>query len=373
MGSPPKPTSQWDYLNAQIAELREGEPFTEREGVIRSTNMSLGQACPRKYCFACRLGLLKKKYFDAKRAAHVGSFAHAAIAGMLCAPDPATHPVVAAMEVDKLLAKEEEATTRTLGGDAAGLAGMLPDTDKALADLAKDSRVGLIMALFFRKQVPVLFDRARWEPLKVESKLTATLPTGVYKIRASLIGRIDCVMKNVQTGEAWLMDHKTTGESPVLRALTFPFDKQARLYRLLWSICVPDVPLVGVIHNVILRPTIRLKKNQTLEEYAKEVEEWYEARRVESDTPAVVSSQIRYTEDLLEHEFLEQLRRASRQATAPIDFDEFYPNESTCLKFGKPCQYLDICRAPRHQWSSIIADGYGQRWREDDEDEETPE
>lgn len=142
-----------------------------------------------------------------------------------------------------------------------------------------------------------------------------------------------------------LIDHKTTSHdiaygSEFWQALRF--DGQASQYSIL--LLHADKPVDRVVYDVIRKPTIRQKKNQSIEDFGQELAE--DCTNVRPDFYFA-----REVVPRLDHEILEYAREAwmskeliDRDSKAfTKDGDLPKRNPKACFLYGSTCKFLDVC------------------------------
>ena len=101
-------------------------------------------------------------------------------------------------------------------------------------------------------------DWQRWEA-KPEQEFKIRLARGVY-----LKGKLDAV-----TADGIPVEHKTTGQADLFKYINhLAYDDQIAIYMLATGSLMAH-------YTVIQKPTIRLRQNETVEEYLARVSKWY--------------------------------------------------------------------------------------------------
>ena len=214
-----------------------------------------------------------------------------------------------------------------------------------------------------------------FQALLVEEDIMAEVrvwKTGVDEGRSPLNtieigGKLDILAEEEATGDLWIVDHKTTTKPPVVLAEALSIDAQPTHYGLLAMAKYPDRRVVGVIHNIILKTTLKYPNSKIKDDdpgkYQQRVTEWYEKQAMlgESDPQAIpfVRSRTRFHKDFAD-EYLRVLR-GIENGTAdhhmyPKVFDNF-----VCVQFKTPCPFLALCRAQPTQWQHLIAKRFEQK------------
>jgi hypothetical protein len=142
-----------------------------------------------------------------------------------------------------------------------------------------------------------------------------------------LIGRVDGIAEDGN-----LVEHKTTSKDLEQFEYDLQWDEQLMAYMLAYDVR-------KVYYTVVKKPTIRLKKNETDEEFYQRMVEWYDI-----DT----HEKIRLIEVERTDEEIEQFRdelcdicyEIERASTHP---KRLYKNCLWCNNFGRRCEYSSIC------------------------------
>jgi len=152
----------------------------------------------------------------------------------------------------------------------------------------------------------------------------------------NFIGIIDCIVE--VDGKLYIEEYKTTKSdvspgSEYWEILTM--DTQCVGYVTLLKSLGYDIH--GIIYDVWRKPLLRLKKNETLEEYNERVYTtmWEEAEKYYARKPITIleSDEKRFANTLSK---IDNLRSYSQLHNL------WYHNEMACKSFGR-CEYLPIC------------------------------
>lgn len=301
--------------------------------VIRPSGIVGSPPCPRRYLYSQRFRWLPAKtHADALR---VGGIFHRLLAGV--------HAGRPFGEVVDLLA------------NAVGMAVQEMEDPKEQAAANKVFQVARVMAQLWMAEFA---DRLQdVKTLVVEQ--TIQEPLAHVRIATSLIGTIDAVVQDDQG--IWIVDHKTCSETPAIRASGLTYDSQARAYRELWDTSHADMKCVGCIHNLVMKPTIRVKKTETYDEYLTRVGEWYETQMLDdknANTVPMARSFVKFHEPPMDQnpEFLCQLVQEGLWATMDPSLSVFYRNRHACVQFKKVCPYADLCNRNIRMWPGLLAE-----------------
>lgn len=159
--------------------------------------------------------------------------------------------------------------------------------------------------------------------VKPEIEFRYRLSRGIY-----LRGKIDGISSKC------LIEHKTTSskvDDKYLYRVNFMND-QVSNYLIATGQNVP------ILYTVIQKPTIKLRKNETLEDYIQRCEEWYET---DTDTKINVFKVYRTDEELLAKK--EELLRFAKEIKKTDKDNFFYRNDQACMILG--CEFSSICNS----------------------------
>lgn len=136
--------------------------------------------------------------------------------------------------------------------------------------------------------------------------------------KVTLTGRID-LGATLESGRFYLIDHKTTGWSLQSYRRTLEASDQATAYKLLWDHTYPDMPVYGVIFNIL-----RSYKGET-----------------DFDRLVVVVRPQDVEEFRLDaaHDFERMYEKLISPETA-----RWPKNTDQCFKFNRPCPFMDLCK-----------------------------
>lgn len=365
------PHNQWGQgMPPEVAESLQW-----RRPPIRSSQFEDFEKCPRKHLYRNRLGLRRP---GVSVPLDLGTVYHYMLQQLYLGAtmDHArkmTWGLVASMKSDlHALALEDG---RLPGGAAVA---------DCIEDLNLLAPTGMAMAEIFWEAVvvdggpPSVVETPDGDPL-VELILEAQVPRVSMPVRCP----IDLVVADPRNPEqVYVVDHKTTSRDPMVRAMSTRLSGQAKLYRIVlqanldyWHQCLPDkypqLEVVGTIHNIIKKPTIKYCPNTKdkggYQDYVNRVREWYENQR-DSGKTVMLSSKVRFTEQGLTKDFLLRLQQQAAANYAKPHLDRFYQTGGyACEEFNRTCPYMELCMAPTWTWKSVIESGYIVQFREDED------
>lgn len=362
---PPLSNTRFIGRNLEPQVLNLMNPYTDDHPIMKhgfecfnpdlhSSSVALLQTCPRKYMYVERFHLQPKGHYSP--ALGVGTFYHAAMENLLRGNTWST------TEVDLERRFQEQAEEINGSGDELGLLPNGKATDSLIYGMETDLALAKVMAHWSWQFAPL---PGVWKVLSVEE----TIRLQQVAPHPALRGTLDLVVENETTGEIWIVDHKTTSWDPQTVTSSYSFALQPRVYKLLGSAVYPKI--MGVIHNVIKKPTIRQKKSQTWDEYLDEVREWYSGTGKWSkyaedrhSKPMFVRSYVRFDETADEETRL-QLDEASTAARAFPNLDRFYRNSNACMNYNSLCPYHDLCSQNPDNWEDTLKLRYEVSHRDD--------
>jgi hypothetical protein len=260
-----------------MAQLK-GAGLENRRGIIRSSAYRDWRKCPFEYMLRHRWGITLPNLNPAK-ALWMGQFMHTAFEGVCQG--------LQGVELDSLFNAVFLERIEKINSDRSA-AGRPPMDDELRRELWMWAEMSKAWCQTVWSLNPIDLDR--FVILATEVKLEATMPG--HKVPT--VGVIDAIIQNKKTGEVWILDWKSTAHTPAIYCQAAPFFIQPRLYRFLVESAIanrglavigldPGAKVVGALHYVIQKPTIRPlqrtgKKSgfkAMMEEYHNRVLHWY--------------------------------------------------------------------------------------------------
>jgi hypothetical protein len=179
-------------------------------------------------------------------------------------------------------------------------------------------------------------DLEKWEVIAAEGDFSVPIGDGwFYKGKTDLIVRERKVNKMLGRRRNLLVEHKTAGRLDAAYVAKLPLDSQILGYA--WAKGQEGVKLDGVIYNVTKKPQIRLRQNETMNQFYKRVEEEYILNPVSyfyRETLVFSPQDIkRFAGDL--KDFTKDIERS--QAA-----NKFSVNTSHCTAMGV-CPFMKLC------------------------------
>lgn len=192
------------------------------------------------------------------------------------------------------------------------------------------------MARAFERHIPW----RDWDIAEVEAEFDVALTPFCH-----MAGKIDAIC-----ADGTPIEHKTTSASideKYIRNLAW--DDQVSYYLLARSL-ITGKPVTRVIYTVCQKPTIRLKQNETEEQYLVRVEDWYTDEKVKAIEVARSVDELKETEAEARY-IVSEIRRRKH----------FYRNPQHCKMIA--CPYASICL----NYDPEITTGFVRKTRESEE------
>lgn len=187
----------------------------------------------------------------------------------------------------------------------------------------------------------------------------------------SLSGKLDALLRHKESGKLYILDHKTASSPSPEYFEKVAFDNQMTFYAIMleylhqeeWFRLKYNLPeptfdggyksiVGGVIYDVLSKPSIRLKKAESNEDFLSR----YEQELKEGDY--FTRYRLDYTSDDEEYRFdrsidlIRILRRISKDSNVLT-----YPNTSACLMYSG-CPYFGICKKRQRRCDIDVCEGY---------------
>ena len=194
--------------------------------------------------------------------------------------------------------------------------------------------------------------------IEKEFSVPLTNPDTNSKSRTwKLCGKADGLLR--VNGKLYIMEHKTTSCLDDTYIARIQIDKQIALYADALSRELKE-PVCGAIYDIIQKPTIRMKKGETEEEFqarraaliAKSKTGTSSAKRQEPETEEAFEQRVRDSidETFFRRERIEFTRaniqshmREMWQISKDIKQGVYYRNTNECNAIGRKCPYLELC------------------------------
>lgn len=140
-----------------------------------------------------------------------------------------------------------------------------------------------------------------------------------------IIGRCDGRLEDGR-----LLEHKTTS-NPLDESYIFGLQNDEQILTYMWA-----YDTNRILYTVCKTPTIRLKKDETPEDFRARCLDWYF-----EDTEHKIGTIDVYRSPEEVAEFSHDLEKMVRE----IDkCDNFYRCPGSCMRWNRPCEYMSICR-----------------------------
>lgn len=192
-------------------------------------------------------------------------------------------------------------------------------------------------------------------------------PTTGYPSRSfRMAGKVDALVQMKETGEFFIVEHKSAAQISGDYIERLPLDFQVLLYAHHLSKDM-DIPIAGVIYDVVGKAQLKQKQGETEEEFearkaellaksktgktsAKrrvgETDEEYQERLAEKyRDPAMFHREILYVSQADIGEVVVEVWELTQQLLRAYNDDRWYRNDSMCFHYGRPCPYFPLCRS----------------------------
>jgi hypothetical protein len=366
--------------------------------------------CPRYFLWKNRYGLRLKG--QRPTAADVGTFFHKAMEILA----KTGGDLVSATNAVAVLYEEKKAALEKHFYEIGkpDLAAIIGD------DLDRKADLGLLMARIFWKKKPLSEDRF------IVLGCETTIETHIDEIKHDAQITIDQLIYCRQSGGLYIHDYKTMGQLMTIEKWRkgAEYDYQGRWYRLVLSRfyekngdmpipgtdkTVGEVPVLGFLVSAMERPTIRMKREQSIDEFLQECFDYYEGRADQNpqpkqstkkgepafdeegkpiwivdketgepklyhrwdhtdkqfqwmDRPPMDHIMVRFNEPLFPDELLmiaTLTGKAMNAAPTLSNFPRFGRLTKACsMMYNKGCPYVKLCSANSYRWQEIIDDDY---------------
>jgi len=152
---------------------------------------------------------------------------------------------------------------------------------------------------------------------------------------ADTAGQIDGLA--IRPDGIWLVEHKSTAQITGDYLERLPMDLQLHWYAGWWPESAGmEGCLTQAVYSVIQKPTIRLKKTETMPEYCLRVADWYKADQ----------TRMLRQEMYLNPKRVEQFRQYGIEVISRIQEDaDWLPNFDACNQYGRLCSYFPLCNS----------------------------
>lgn len=168
-------------------------------------------------------------------------------------------------------------------------------------------------------------------------KIVAIEHVYAHKINKDLSfsGRIDLIVRDKKK-RIWIVEHKTSGHLDNDYIARLPMDSQIHSYIYLAEKCL-KIPIHGVVYNVIRKPSIKQKQDETEPQYYARLKEDIESR----------PDFYFYRQEILPNKqayslFEKRLHTIADEIGRCDSINKAYLNEAQCTMFGR-CEFFDIC------------------------------
>lgn len=163
--------------------------------------------------------------------------------------------------------------------------------------------------------------------------------------RVTIKGFIDNVLK--QSGKLFVHEVKTTSFLTSDYISRIQISLQIHMYFYFYNI-LNEVPMHGIIYDVLRKPSIRQKQKETREEYLERLYMYYDdpQKQAESFYMETISKPL-----LSKDRVMNTITHVVKQIEQVKTLDDFYPNDSACYVGNYKCEFFDICHMGENRLS----------------------
>lgn len=186
-------------------------------------------------------------------------------------------------------------------------------------------------------------DIENYEVIDVEKEFVAD--TGINGVKFA--GKVDGLVRSKKDGAYYIIEHKTAGIMDDDYVNQKQIDSQTMTYAI-WLESQLGIEISGVIHDIIMKQKIRLKKGETEDEFCERLKEDVSTENFRRIT-------VNLSRDSL-HSFKSELLSACEDLKG---CKNYYKCTGSCLgKYGA-CEYLPLCIAEEQDKEASLTDLMG--------------
>jgi len=160
-------------------------------------------------------------------------------------------------------------------------------------------------------------------------------------------GIVDLLYKDITDNTLWIMDHKTRSTITKQAVEMVPMDMQTQMYRWLVRKALKKI-VHGVNFNLIRKPSIKIKKNETTAEFLERIVKDYDQRAPEF----FYREKVLYSRETAEatlndvQEIIKQMVTiyALHSFSAPDLINSYPRTTAACWTYNSRCPYWELCR-----------------------------
>lgn len=143
----------------------------------------------------------------------------------------------------------------------------------------------------------------------------------------TIVGRVDGIVD-----DGSIVEHKTTGSDLDGYEFDLEWDEQIPCYMLAYGVN-------HMTYTIVRKPTIRIKKNESEEEFYQRMVEWYD-----EDTDSKIRLiYVSRTDEELE-EFRKEIVMMCDEMESAEAHGRFYKNPAYCHHWNRLCEYAQVCK-----------------------------
>ncbi len=204
-------------------------------------------------------------------------------------------------------------------------------TEEEQEQFAFDQALADIIIKAYRNKYP----RDEWEIVDVEHEGRLRLERVQLTDYAY---KLDLVVRSKETRELVLVEHKTVGGAGIEEYISrLELDTQATGY---WACVEADYkePLSCVTYNLLLKPLLRQKKDETRKEFIERIRQDFQ----DNPDKYFMRANVYRSQAQLEG-WLDDMVSIVRDLKNSANLNRFYRCPNSCNQWGKTCPYRSIC------------------------------
>lgn len=161
-------------------------------------------------------------------------------------------------------------------------------------------------------------------------------------------GALDLVVERNERTEIW--DHKTKGMKSAKSSAVDEWRTrfQFLLYTFMWNVANPDKPIRRFVANVIMKPAISLKQNETLQGFFRRLQldvnqrraDYFKRESVPVDSRTMQTFYQNFLRPRIANmKMLQTVKEGTREYEALV----LHRNSANCYAFGRMCPFYGHC------------------------------
>lgn len=389
----PSATSiQTEYSGPEGARYLSENGLIPRRAPIRSSGYELWRRCPFAFMLQYRYGIHPSG--GTSPALLFGRFFHRYLEGCLLNLGDDAHAEFLQADFTQCL-QEEIGLLRTQGATG-------DELEQKTQELTNSATTAYTWAEAGWSISPIPGISHKYRVALVEPLIHYRLPSQGNRAACDVVARPDAILYDKERNEVWIVDFKTSFQTPHVRSATCPWEFQTNLYRNVVDTVIKkghlegedncDIPrdarVAGFIHWILQKPTIRISKRTAKakgdaaarSEYLDRCVDWFKGEgefkhlsfsRAANEDP-INCSFVRFFPSHHDRIFEQQLDEFRTACTRPNPCPLDYPRSSDYIR-GDMRRSLHPLTPfyvrPIPEWPAMISSGiFSLNFRDEDVD-----